>query len=80
MKPMQTPQNNDHEQQAGCGSADAACSAVWSQAVNTLASMCIADKIGTGPTKEAFILTLRLYADEMEKLIQPNSSISRESP
>ncbi len=27
MKPMQTPQIDDHKQQAGCGSPDAACSA-----------------------------------------------------
>lgn len=44
-------------------------SEIWNNAVDTLASMCISDKLGTGPTKEAFILTLRLYADEMEKLI-----------
>jgi len=26
MKPMETPPNDDHKQQAGCGSPDAACS------------------------------------------------------
>jgi len=48
----------------------------WELAVDTLASMCIADKLGNGPTKEAFILTLRTYADEMEKLIQTQEVIT----
>ncbi len=43
----------------------------WARAVETLANMCISDQIGRGPTREAFILTLRFYADEMEKLITP---------
>ena len=42
----------------------------WNRAVETLASMCVSDMTGRGPTKGAFILTLRNYADEMEKLIQ----------
>lgn len=45
--------------------------AQWSRAVDTLGSMCISDKMGNGPTRGAFIMTLRLYADEMGKLIQP---------
>ena len=49
-------------------------SKVWDRAVDTLASMCLSEKIGTGPTKQAFIMTLRMYADEMEKLIQPNQT------
>lgn len=42
----------------------------WDTAVNTLASMCVSYQLGKGPTKEAFISTLRIYADEMEKLIE----------
>lgn len=44
---------------------------VWDRAVDTLASMCIADKLGKGPTKDAFILALRIYADQMERLLHP---------
>jgi hypothetical protein len=40
---------------------------VWRRAVKALAGMCVADEMGIGPTKEAFIMTLRVYADEMEK-------------
>ena len=55
-------------------------SEVWDRAVDTLASMCLADKMGNGPTKDAFILTLRLYANEMEKLIQPNARAMTPEP
>ena len=42
---------------------------VWDKAVDTLASMCIDDKMGNGSTKEAFVVTLRLFANNMEELI-----------
>lgn len=47
---------------------------VWDRAVVTLANMCIDEKIGRGPTKEAFILTLRLYADYMEETLSRPSA------
>lgn len=40
----------------------------WNKAVNTLASMCVAYLAGRGPTKAAFIHTLRMYADGLEAL------------
>lgn len=45
--------------------------ATWDRAVDTLASMCVADKMGNGPTKAAFVLTLQVYANEMATLIAP---------
>jgi len=48
----------------------------WDRAVDTLASLCLAEKMGQGPTKAAFILTLRTYADQMEKLIEPPPAMS----
>lgn len=45
----------------------------WQTAVDTLASMCIAEKTGMGPTKRAFILTLRVYAEQMEPLLAPEN-------
>lgn len=46
----------------------------WNRAVDTLASMCLSDKMGSGPSKMAFIFTLRLYAQEMERLLQPEEA------
>lgn len=60
-----TIENGEREQR----SLDGNGSDVWARAVDTLASMCVSEKMGRGPTKEAFVFTLRLYADEMEKLI-----------
>lgn len=39
--------------------------------METLASMCLDYKLGRGNTKKAFVQTLRIYAEEMEKLIKP---------
>lgn len=50
---------------------------VWNRAVSTIQNMCLADMMGVGPTKEAFVMTLRLYADEMEKLLHPNAEAQR---
>lgn len=41
---------------------------IWERAVDTLASMCIGYKMGKGPTKESFISTLKIYADNLEKV------------
>jgi len=70
-----TTENTDTPQKADCPSAS--CSAIWDRAVDTLASMCVADKMGSGPTKKAFILTLQTYAREMGKLIQPSEALPR---
>lgn len=43
---------------------------IWKQAVDTLASMCLDDKMGRGPTKEAFVSNLRMYAGKMGVLLQ----------
>jgi len=40
----------------------------WGKAVNTLSSMCVAYLAGRGPTKAAFVWTLRMYADGLEAL------------
>lgn len=44
---------------------------MWETAVDTLLSMCLDYKIGRGNTKKAFVLTLKIYSDEMDKLIKP---------
>jgi hypothetical protein len=48
---------------------------IWLSAVEALSVMCVYELTGKGPTKEAFILTLRMYADNMEKLLtkEPNN-------
>ena len=51
----------------------------WGKAVNTLASMCMAYLAGRGPTKAAFIYTLRMYADGLEAL-GPNNKVSGPEP
>lgn len=43
----------------------------WNRAVTTLHSMCTSELMGRGPTGPAFIHTLRMYADQMELLLQP---------
>ena len=45
----------------------------WNAAVETLMSMCVADQTGNGPTPEAFIMTLRTYANCMEELLPPKA-------
>lgn len=71
--------SNESKSDGGAPLPAADCSDAWNAAVDTLASMCMADKMGRGPTKWGFILTLRLYADEMEKLIHPNTKLCDES-
>lgn len=45
----------------------------WQTAVDTLTDLCIAEKTSTSPTRRAFILTLRVYADNMEPLLAPEN-------
>jgi len=41
----------------------------WNRAVDMLSRACTADRLGRGRPKRVFVATLRLYADELEKLI-----------
>lgn len=49
----------------------------WNRTVDALSRMRMADRLGRGRTKRAFVLTPRLYADELEKLI-PKEPCPRE--
>lgn len=47
---------------------------IWNKAVRTLYGMCLADMENSGPTKRAFVMTLRVYANNMEKLLKPDKA------
>ena len=48
----------------------------WKRHVETLFSMCGDELYGKGPTKEAFVANLRLFADAMEKLPEYNEPLA----